>query len=399
MAITDKEQGVWELDEVYNKINEGGIWSYDTSQNSLFLWGSNRRGHLGQNEGPGTTNGGAYSSPVQLSGSAWTSGTNNSNITGVSGTTLAIKSDGTLWSWGRNDNYGQLGTNDKTNRSSPVQVGTDTTWKTINSFMYGSSATKTDGTLWTWGDNRFGMLAQNNRTNQSSPKQVGTGTDWNIVAKKLAGNGVDNFQMSCIKNNGTLWSWGYGAYGGLGNNNSGWPYAVSSPVQLPGTTWSSIEHSTGAAIAVKTDGTLWQWGRNASGQLGQNSETRVSSPVQVPGTTWANGTIAGNSALASKTDGTLWAWGANEYGQSGHNNRTNYSSPIQIPGTNWTTVSAAIEYSLGLKTDGTMWVWGRGERGDLGLNTAVSISYSSPVQIPGTWSAIQAGNSKAFQQL
>ena len=398
MAATEK--GVWDLQEVRDK-QLASEWSYDTSSNLLFMWGTNKRGGLGQNQGPGSVNQGSYSSPVQVPGSAWTSGTNNSNITGVSEATLAIKSDGTLWSWGRG-NYGQLGLNSTlpNGLSSPVQVGTDTTWKCVNSFMYGSSATKTDGTLWTWGDNRFGMLAHNDRTNQSSPKQVGTGTDWDIVAKKCAGTGVDNFQMSAIKTDGTIYSWGYGAYGGLGDNNSGWPYRVSSPVQLPGTTWSSIEHSIGSSIALKTDGTIWQWGRNSNGQLGQNSTTYFSSPVQVGGTTWASVTVGGQQFHATKTDGTLWSWGANEHGQLGKNNRTKYSSPIQIgTNTNWTAVSAGLEYSLGLKTDGTMWAWGWGERGDLGLNTATPTKYSSPTQIPGTWSAIQAGKSKAFQQL
>ena len=345
--MTDK--GVWNTQEVRDK-QLASEWSYETTAHNLFMWGSNKRGALGQNEGPGSVNQGAYSSPVQVPSSTWTSGTNNSNITGVSEATLAIKNNGTLWSWGRG-NYGQLGLN----------------------------ATVPNGL--------------------SSPKQVGTGTDWNIVAKKLSGTGVDNVQMSAIKNDGTLYSWGYGAYGGLGNNNSGWPYAVSSPVQLPGTTWSSIEHSIGTAISLKTDGTIWQWGRNSNGQLGQNSTTYFSSPVQVAGTTWASVTVGGQQFHATKTDGTLWSWGANEHGQLGKNNRTVYSSPIQIPGTTWTTVSAGLTYSLGLKTDGTMWTWGWGERGDLGLNTATPTKYSSPTQIPGTWFAIQAGGSKAFQQL
>ena len=393
--MTDK--GVWNTQEVRDK-QLASEWSYETTAHNLFMWGSNKRGGLGQNEGPGSVNQGAYSSPVQVPGSAWTSGTNNSNITGVSEATLAIKNDGTLWSWGRG-NYGQLGLNATVPNglSSPTQVGNEDTWKCINSFMYGSSATKTDGTLWTWGDNRYGMLAQNNRTNYSSPKQVGTGTDWNIVAKKLSGTGVDNFQMSAIKNDGTLWSWGYASYGGLGVNDR---TRRSSPTQLPGTTWSSIEHSNGSSIAVKTDGTMWLWGRNGNGQLGQNSTTYFSSPVQVAGTTWASVTVGGQQFHATKTNGTLWAWGSNEYGQMGTNDRTYRSSPIQIgANTNWTAVSAGLTYSLGLKTDGTMWTWGWGERGDLGLNTATPTKYSSPTQIPGTWFAIQAGKSKAFQQL
>ena len=90
--------------------------------------------------------------------------------------------------------------------------------------------------------------------------------------------------------------------------------------------------------------------------------------------------------MATKTDGTLWIWGANNYGELGVNDVVYRSSPTQVPGTNWHTVSFGYNNTFASKTDGTLWVWGSNVNGQLGLNQAVSISYSSPVQVPGNWS-------------
>ena len=194
--------------------------------------------------------------------------------------------------------------------------------------------------------------------------------------------------------NNQLWSWGTNTYGRLGQNNT---TEYSSPVQVPGTTWSSI---SGAyhTLATKTDGTLWSWGQNSNGQLGQNNQTTYSSPIQIPGTTWSSVSANIRSvSFATKTDGTLWSWGYNNFGQLGQNNRTSYSSPIQIPGTTWSLVSASTggQHSLATKTDGTLWAWGRNQFGKLGQNNTTY--YSSPVQIPGTtWSVIFVNERRSF---
>ena len=171
--------------------------------------------------------------------------------------------------------------------------------------------------MWTWGDNEKGALGQNTEVgnNVLSPVQV-PGTTWgNSVA-------VNQFSGFAIK-----------TYGSLGQNNR---TQYSSPVQTPGTTWSKVMGAPESILALKTDNTLWGIGTNEAGQLGQNSphSTKYSSPVQIPGTTWSD-VFSGSqgSYMASKTDGTLWAWGNQGGGQFGQNNRTNYSSPVQVPGT------------------------------------------------------------------
>ena len=184
-----------------------------------------------------------------------------------------------------------------------------------------------------------------------------------------------------------LYSWGSGGGGRLGQNDT---IRYSSPVQIPGTSWSSISGGNSFSLATKTDGTLWGWGYNNIGQLGLNNTTSFSSPVQIPGTSW--GSISGGyHSLATKTDGTLWAWGRNARGQLGQNTTTYASSPVQVPGTTWSSISGGSAHSLATKTDGTLWSWGYNSLGALGQNTLTD--YSSPRQIPGTtWNSVAAGS-------
>ena len=152
-----------------------------------------------------------------------------------------LASPGSLWSWGRND-YGQLGQNNITHRSSPVQVGSLTNWSLIASGYYHTLATKTDGTLWSWGYNANGQLGQSDTTHRSSPVQVGSLTTWSSVA---CGNIAHTI---ATKTDGTLWSWGMNDYGHLGVGDI---THRSSPVQVGSlTNWSSIDGGSYYTIAT-----------------------------------------------------------------------------------------------------------------------------------------------------
>ena len=344
---------------------------------SMFVWGGNDWGVLGNN-----TNGDAsrLSSPTQIPGS-W-----NKASRGGPGEPWASaqKSDGTLWGWGKNE-FGQVGSNNNQVYSSPIQIP-GTTWATVVRGKWTQTATKTDGTLWSWGYGTYGRLGHNNQVSYSSPTQIGGGTDWATTDGKIT---TANITSGAIKTDGTLWVWGYNAYGQLGQNAR---TDRSSPVQVPGTTWRTISAAYGF-MATKTDGTLWMWGRNDYGSLGHNNRTHYSSPVQIPGTTWSEGHFyMRQNALAVKTDGTFWTWGRNEWGQLGHNNATSYSSPVQVPGTTWSTKNYHLsgdnqdKQSFAIKTDGTFWGWGLNTFGSLGLNQShhPTGTCSSPTQIPGT---------------
>lgn len=333
-------------------FSEGGLWG----------WGYNGFGELGNST---VVN---RSSPVQVTGG----GTNWKQV-GVMG---GIKTDGTLWVWGYNGT-GQLATNDTANRSSPVQtVSAGNNWKQIGY----ACAIKTDGTLWLWGDNTNGRIGDNTVVHRSSPVQtIASGTTWRQVSSS------DNF-TGAIKTDGTLWMWGANNLGQLGTGDT---TKRSSPVQTisGGTNWKQISCGNNHAAAIKTDGSLWLWGYNIAGQLGDNTSGAAalkSSPVQTisGGTNWKSVAAGlGATTAAIKTDGSLWLWGDNPSGQLGTNDTTNRSSPVQTvsAGKNWKSVYGLnLGSTVAIKTDGTLWVWGDNSVGQLGDNTV--ISKSSPVQ-------------------
>mgnify|MGYP001200565000 CR=1 FL=1 len=348
----------------------------------LFVWGNNDQGRLGQNQGPGAK----YSSPVQIPGTTWDFDSIRPSPQYEVYQAGCVKTDGTLWVWGNNSDHGELGQNNKTDRSSPVQVGSGTDWATVSASYYAFGATKTDGTLYTWGYNgNGGELGHNDKTQRSSPTQV-PGTTWSKVS-------MGRHHSAAIKTDGTLWMWGENQFGNLGQNSGG---DRSSPIQVPGTTWREVvEIFNNNIIATKTDNTLWSWGRNQYGELGQNKQGTagsLSSPTQIPGTNWNE--IAGgqDDAMATKTDGTLWVWGRNRIAAFGLNDEISRSSPTQVPGTNWSKIASANYCSAAVKTDGTLWTWGNNNDGNLGHNNVVQ--YSSPVQVGSltNWTNVRAVN-------
>jgi alpha-tubulin suppressor-like RCC1 family protein len=281
-----------------------------------------------------------------------------------------------LWNWGSGLG-GRLGINSQLNRSSPVQtVSAGTDWRSVVASDSHTAGIKTDGSLWLWGFNSGGRLGTNTIISASSPVQtVSGGTNW----KHLSLDG----HSAAIKTDGTLWLWGYSCFGRLGDNTL---VSRSSPVQTisGGTSWCALDLGNYSTGAIKTDGTLWLWGYNFNGQLGNNSILNASSPVQTisGGTNWRRVSLGHNHSGAIKTDGTLWLWGTAACGILGNNTCIgNQSSPIQTisGGTNWRSISLSCRHSAGIKIDGTLWLWGyNAVSGSLGDNTVTS--RSSPVQ-------------------
>ena len=359
--------------ELVDTFKQAGLWT----------WGRNTFGQLGDNS---IVN---KSSPVQtVSG-----GTNWKQVGVGSHFSVAIKTDGTLWTWGRNT-FGQLGDNSIVNKSSPVQtISGGTNWKQVAVGDSQCVAIKTDGTLWTWGSNSFGCLGDNTTTSRNSPVQtIASGTNWKYAASGTEGS-------AAIKTDGTLWTWGANNLGQLGDGTT---TSKSSPVQTisTGTNWKQVSCGFNSMAAIKTDGTLWLWGSGTFGQLGNGTTTSKSSPVQTisGGTNWKQVVSSSYLNAAIKTDGTLWTWGANSDGQLGDGTTTSKSSPVQTisTGTNWKQVSAGVGQVMtgAIKTDGTLWLWGNNAGGVGAVGDNSIISKSSPVQTiaSGTnWKQVSVG--------
>jgi alpha-tubulin suppressor-like RCC1 family protein len=303
-----------------------------------------------------------------------------------------------LFVWGQNiAGIGQLGTNDTVHRSTPVQTAAGgTNWKQVSGGSVHTSAIKTDGTLWSCGYNFFGQLGTNDTVNKSTPVQTAVGdTNW----KQVAGGGL---HTAAVKSDGTLWTWGRNSDGQLGTNDR---VHRSTPVQtaVGGTNWKQVSASATFTAAVKSDGTLWTWGNNLSGKLGTNDLIHRSTPTQVSGggTNWKQVSLGYLASTAIKTDGTLWTWGYNFYGELGTNDTINKLTPVQtaLGGTNWTQVSAGMNIFAAIKTDGTLWTCGYNYQGSLGIG--VGGNRSTPVQtIDGgtNWKQVSCSNSKDFNK-
>ena len=338
-------------------------------QGSLWLWGENNDGELGDGS---ITN---RSSPVQTI----TLGNNWIEFSSSQNHFAAIKNDGTLWLWGSNT-FGVLAQNNfvLTSVSSPIQVyGGGNDWRKISCGQNNTAAIKQDGTLWLCGFNAFGQLGTNDTTNRNSFVQtISAGNDWIDVS-------VGQNQVLALKSDNSLWVWGDNEFGQLGTNDT---VLKSSPVQTiaGGNDWIKISNAISGDVSagIKQDGSLWLWGKNDLGQLGDGTTTNRSSPVQTisGGNDWEKVSCNASHVVALKNDGTVWSWGSNIGGRLGDNTTITKSSPVQIygDGTNWVDVINIYYGSMGLKNDGTLWVWGSNINGNLGTNN--TLNSSSPVQ-------------------
>lgn len=297
----------------YALKSDGTIWS----------WGRNDFGQVGD----GTVL--QKNSPVKVSGLT--------GVTGISGgyyAAYARKSDGTVWAWGGNGS-GQLGNNSTATSSIPVQVSGLTNVATTTAGYFSGYAIKSDGTVWSWGNNTEGELGNNSVIQSNVPVQVSGLT--NVLA--LA---TGRYSAYALKSDGTVWSWGGNTSGQLGNAST---TQSNIPVQVSGlTNVIGIAAGRMSAYALKSDGTVWSWGDNGFGQLGNNSIVQSNIPVQVSGllgisTLGASGGTYSGYALTS--DGSVWSWGNNQYGQLGNNLTTQSNVPVEILTLKKSTVSPA----------------------------------------------------------
>ena len=335
---------------------------------TMFGWGNNGYGELGSNLT------GLQSTPVPVKDSSGVAALTNVRAS-VLGTptfgsfSVAVKNDGTVWAWGANGN-GQLGDGTLNPRTLPGQVPGLSGIVAIAAG--GGHALAVDGTghVWAWGLNANGQIGNNSTTSPvMSPTPV-SGLPLTIVA--VAAGTSHSFALA---SDGTIWAWGYNGYGQLGDGTA---TQRLTPVRTELTGVKFVASGDYHGLAVTTAGTVWAWGSNASGQLGDGTVTTRYLPAPVNSLTGITRVAGGNAhSLAVRSDGTAWAWGYAYYGQVGDGTTGDASynrlTPVQVSGlTGITAVSGSLYHSVAQASDGTVWSWGNNSYGMLGVGTGVA---------------------------
>lgn len=281
----------------------------------------------------------------------------------------AVDTDGTLWCWGYANSFrGYLGDGTSNSSTVPVQVGTDTDWVSVSAAEMHSCAIKTNGTLWCWGSNHRGQLGIGSidpvfGNGVDSPVQVGSDSDWRSVS-------AASYWTCAIKTDNSLYCWGFNSQGQVGDGTTTErlsPTLIGSDYQMVS---GFLTHSCG----LKTDGTLHCWGYNLYGGIGDGTSNNSRlAPVQVGGDTdWSQVSAGGYYSCALKNSGTIYCWGINSYGQIGTLTGLGDSGPgVHTPSqvgsdTDWTAVGAGLSTPCATKTDGSLYCWGQNRLGELG---------------------------------
>ncbi|MFJ5899456.1 hypothetical protein ACIQFZ_29230 [Streptomyces sp. NPDC093064] len=354
------------------------------SEASALAWGYNGAGQLGD----GTTTSRTVAGPVSSGGGMVqvAAGDNHS---------LALLWNGEVRAWG-NNSYNQLGDGTTTLRTTPVPVSglpgaSGLRMVQVAAGSYSSAALRSDGTVWTWGYNALGQLGNNTTVDRSTPGQV-----LNLAQVTQMDLSFDHGVAA--RSDGTVWSWGYNFFGELGDGTT---TNRLTPVKVPGLTGVvQVAAGTDYTLALRSDGTVWAWGLNAFGQLGDGTTTTQSSPVQVTGLSKVVQVSAGSRhSMAVRSDGSVWTWGYNAYSELGDGTTDNRSTPWQVSGLSGVTqVSAGTFYSAALRSDGTVWTWGYNAYGQLGNGTTTASSTPVPANAGGIIQiSVNSGHTLAVQ--
>jgi alpha-tubulin suppressor-like RCC1 family protein len=343
---------------------------------SLEAWGHNGAGQLGD----GTNI--SRSSPVQISGLSGISSISAANHT------MAVK-DGNVWTWGWND-YGQLGDGTKTSRSQPATVSGLSNMVSVAAGHVFSVALKADGTVWTWGTSADGRLGRPTPTTDIYPTPGQVPTLSNVIAISAGYH-----HALALKNDGSLWAWGLNLNGQIGDGTVGMSNLKQTPVKVLDDV-AAMTAGEASSLAIKHDGSLWAWGDNRYGQLGDGTFSSSYAPKRIMFGV-RSVSLRTFTTLIVKADNSLWACGWNGYGQIGDNSKTDVSTPTKVL-ENIALPVAASPFSAALKTDGTILTWGNNSFGTLG--DGASIFKNTPALVAAAngnrFTAITAGQQTGF---
>jgi alpha-tubulin suppressor-like RCC1 family protein len=289
--------------------------------------------------------------------------------------TLTLTQNGTVWALGGND-FGQLGLGSFGGEAhEPAMIkGLDGIIAVLAGGNH-SVALRNDGTVWTWGFNGSGQLGDGTSKHSSVPSKVAGISNVKAIA---TGSG----HVAVLKHDGTVWSWGGNHSGQLGNGEY---RNCPTPVPVPGL--RDVTAITAGAFntsALKNDGNVWSWGFNGKGQLGNGGNERSSVPVHVSGLSDVHALTAGDwHVVALKHDGSVWAWGSNNDSQLGNTKLSSSRSPVNVSGLlNITDITASVGHTIAIAKNDTVWAWGDVGTGQWGNGTSLEGSVS-PVRVSG----------------
>jgi alpha-tubulin suppressor-like RCC1 family protein len=277
---------------------------------------------------------------------------------------FAIKEDGTVWSWGRN-NFGQLGDGTRDDKNEPVPISFISDIKSISAGNDHSAIVKTDGTVWCWGGNFHGQLGNGEFGDIFSPVLEPT-QSLNLTDVKDVFAGL--LYTFALTNDGTLFSWGFNSQGQLGDGTKD---RTNTPVQVLTDVKKFALGKRAHAFALKNDGTIWAWGENNHGELGDGTTNSSTSPIQITGLEGVMDIAPGEfHTVILKEDGTVWAWGDNSKGQLGNGTSIDSLVPVQVEGlSNIVSIATGNNHTIAIGSDGSVWGWGDNSSGQLGDGT------------------------------
>lgn len=290
--------------------------------------------------------------------------------------TLVVKSDGTVWAWGRN-NTGQLGDGTLGPRTAPVQIPGLSDVVAVAAGRVHSLALTKDGSVWAWGDNSSGQLGDGTTVPRQRPVLVNNLSGVTAIA---AGG---RFFSVALKSDGTVCTWGENLFGQLGDGTN---TPRLRPVGVPGLdNVSAISAGRGHVLAMKRDGSVWAWGWNGMGQLGDGTQIDRTRPVQVRNVNDATAISAGSltHSLALRSDGLVLAWGNNYSGQLGDDPLPQRPIPKLVPGlADIVAISAGSSHNIAITSGGAVCVWGSNLAGQ--LNQLTPTDHIKPSH-PDSW--------------